>query len=95
MSQVTVIHLRDHAGSMMANGRSAKTVSDRVMTFGRFFGFLLLEGPITTDPSVRLPTPKVGERLPKALPLDETTAFLARKQILLDHGRGRLLSSSV
>lgn len=52
-------------------------MADRVTIFKRFFGYLLVEGRITADPSQRLPMPKVGKRLPKALTLRETAMLFA------------------
>jgi len=41
----------------------------------RFFGFLLVEGYIEEDPSRRIPTPKVGKRLPRALTVPQIQAL--------------------
>jgi integrase/recombinase XerD len=43
----------------------------------RFFGFLLAEGYIEEDPSQRLPRPKVGKRLPKALTITQVQDLFA------------------
>ncbi len=75
--QVTIEHLRDHIACLQARGMASKTVADRVTIFKRFFGYMALEGRIATDPTLRLPMPKVGKRLPKALTLQETEALLA------------------
>jgi integrase/recombinase XerD len=52
-------------------------VSDRVIILKRFFGYLLVEGHLGSDPAQRLPMPKIGIRLPKALTLDEMKAFFS------------------
>jgi len=80
-SQITAAQLRDYVASMQQRGLGAKTVSNHVLVIKRFFGFLLAEGYIEEDPSRRLPRPKVGKRLPKALTITQVqdlfTAFKA------------------
>lgn len=75
--EVTFTHLRDYVAGLQARGLAAKTVSDRVIVVKRFFGYLLAVGRLTSDPSQRLPIPKVGKRLPKALTLAEMQAFFS------------------
>jgi integrase/recombinase XerD len=58
--------------SLQKRGLADKTVSNHVLVIKRFFGFLLTEGYISEDPSLRIPRPQVGERLPKALSVPET-----------------------
>ena len=64
---ITAAQLRDYVASMQQRGLAAKTVSNHVLVIKRFFGFLLAEGCIEEDPSLRIPRPKVGKRLPRAL----------------------------
>lgn len=76
LQNVTGMHLREYVAGLQAKGLKPKTVSDRVTILKRFFGYLCAEGHLTSDPALRLPTPKVGKRLPKALTLEETQALL-------------------
>lgn len=76
-AEVRYAHLRDYVAGLQAENQAAKTVADRVSVLKRFFGYLYAEGRITVDPSLRLPTPKVGKRLPRALTLEETEAFFS------------------
>ncbi len=76
-TDATFDHLRVYVAALQARGRAAKTVADRVTILKQFFGYLLMEGRVSTDPSLRLPMPKVGKRLPKAVTLQETEALLA------------------
>jgi integrase/recombinase XerD len=76
-SQATAAQLRQYVASLQARGLAAKTVNDRVLILKRFYGFLAAEGYVALDPAQRLPTPKVGKRLPKALSLAETRTLLA------------------
>jgi integrase/recombinase XerD len=74
---VTFEHLKKYIVSLQERKLAAKTVSDRVVILKRFFGYLLAEGGLLSDPAQRLPMPKVGKRLPKALTLDEMQAFFS------------------
>lgn len=77
LADVTFECLRDYIAGMQSRGRAPKTVADRVLILKRFFGYLITEEHLSTDPSERLPIPKVGKRLPKALTLEEMEAFLS------------------
>jgi len=76
-SQITAAQLRDYVASMQQRGLAAATVSNHVLVIKRFFGFLLAEGYIEEDPSRRLPRPKVGKRLPKALTITQVQDLFA------------------
>lgn len=65
--EVTPQHLRAYVASLQAKGRASKTVADRVTILKWFFGYLQGEGYLSSDPAQRLPMPRVGKRLPKAL----------------------------
>jgi site-specific recombinase XerD len=61
-----------------SRGRLApKTVADRVVVITRFFGFLLQEGLLATDPSRRVPYPKIDQRLPRALSVPAVQRLIA------------------
>jgi len=70
------VHLREYVAAIQTGGTAPKTVSDRVTIFKRFFGYLHAEGLVASDPATRLPQPRIGKRLPKALSLEETEALL-------------------
>ncbi len=74
--KATAAHLRAYVADLRERGLAAKTINDRVIIIRRFYGFLLVEGYISSDPAQRLPIPKVGKRLPKALSLNETRHLL-------------------
>lgn len=76
-SQITATQLRDYVASMQQRGLAAATVSNHVLVIKRFFGFLLAEGYIEEDPSRRVPRPKVGKRLPKALTVTQVQDLFA------------------
>src|SRR5574341_332643 len=74
---VSFDHLRNYIAGLQGRNLAPKTVSDRVIILKRFFGFLLSEGRVSSDPAQRLPVPKVGKRLPKALTIDEMRGLLS------------------
>ena len=76
-SQVTAAQLRQYVIGLQARELAAKTIADRVTILKRFYGFLAAEGYVAQDPAQRLPRPKVGKRLPKALSVAETRMLLA------------------
>jgi integrase/recombinase XerD len=75
--EITVPQLWDYVASMQRRGLAAKTVSNHVLVIKRFFGFLLAEEYVQEDPSRRLPRPKVGRRLPKAVTIPQVQALFA------------------
>jgi len=75
--EITTAQLREYVASLQQRGLAPKTVNNYVLVIKRFFGFLLVEGHIAEDPSLRLPRPKVGKRLPKALTLTQVQDLFA------------------
>lgn len=75
--EITTGQLREYVASLQQRGLSAATVSNYVLVIKRFFSFLLAEGYIEEDPSQRLPRPKVGKRLPKALTITQVQDLFA------------------
>ncbi len=75
--ELTTAELRSYAADLQRRSLRPTTVASRVTDIKRFFAFLLMEGLIETDPSRRLPHPKVPKTLPKALTLAETRRLLA------------------
>jgi integrase/recombinase XerD len=76
-SQITVAQLRDCVANLYERNLAPKTITIYVVVIKRFFGFLLAEGYIEEDPSRRIPTPKVGKRLPRALTIPQIQALFA------------------
>jgi integrase/recombinase XerD len=76
-SQITVAQLRDCVANLYERNLAPKTITIYVVVIKRFFGFLLAEGYIEEDPSRRIPTPKVGKRLPRALTVPQVQALFA------------------
>lgn len=75
--EVTTPQLREYVARLQQRGLAAKTTSNHVLVIKRFFGFLLAEGYVDEDPSLRIPRPKTGKRLPKALSIPDVQALFA------------------
>ena len=74
-SQITTAQLRDYVASLYERELAPRTIRNCVVVIKRFFGFLLAEGYIEENPSRRIPTPKVGKRLPRALTVPQVQAL--------------------
>lgn len=75
--EITTPQLREYVASLQERALAPKTVNNYVLVIKRFFGFLLVEGYIAEDPSLRLPRPKVGKRLPRGLSIPDVQALFA------------------
>ena len=74
-SQITAAQLRDYVASLQERELAPNGIRSSVVAIMRFFGFLLAEGYIEEDPSRRIPTPKVGKRLLRALTVPQVRAL--------------------
>ncbi len=73
---LTTAELRAYVADLQRRSLSASTVASRVANIQRVFGFLLAEGLIQSDPSRRLPRPKLPTPLPRALTIEDTRRLL-------------------
>jgi integrase/recombinase XerD len=71
MISITSAQLQTDVLKMYERDLAPSTIATYVLAIKRFFGYLLQQGYIKTDPSRRLPTPRVGQRLPKVLSIPE------------------------
>jgi len=69
--------LRAYLDHLYASGLGSRSVARHVTTLRGFFGFLLREGLISSDPSEHLRTPKMWQTIPKFLNLDQIERLLA------------------
>lgn len=68
-----VDYLRDgRAGAVFATSSVARMVT----AIRRLHGFLYLEGRTSADPTADLRPPKIGQRLPKAITVEQMTALI-------------------
>lgn len=73
--QVTAEHIRMFLASLMERAAPA-TINQRYRSLHRFFALMVDEGERTDNPMTRIPTPKVPQRIIRALGLGEVRAML-------------------
>lgn len=61
---------------MKERGYVATTMARKVAATRSFFGFLVSEGIIKTDPTENMTSPSVGRALPKPIPIDQIRLLL-------------------
>jgi len=69
--------IREYISWCRKKSLSSRSISRRISTLKGFFGFLLAEGLIDSDPTTMIEHPKQGMVLPKALSVDEVDTLLA------------------
>jgi integrase/recombinase XerD len=69
-------HLRDYVFHLGERGLKASSVRRALSSMRAYFGFLVDERVLATDPSEKLDSPKVGRPLPEVLSLEEVVALL-------------------
>jgi integrase/recombinase XerD len=75
-SEVTVQHLRAWVFELKDEGLAATSIRRAQSALRTYFGFLLAEGAVETDPTERLDSPRVDRRLPEFLSREETDRLL-------------------
>lgn len=63
-SGVDAQNIREWMVHLMENGNTARTTNRKISALKRYFGYLLKEGIINTNPAKRVLTPKMDKRLP-------------------------------
>ncbi len=65
-----------HLLDLKERGYVATTVARKVAAARSFFGFLVSEGNIKTDPTANMSSPSVGKALPKPIPINQVRLLL-------------------
>jgi integrase/recombinase XerD len=68
--------LREFVISLKEGGLAASSIRRTISSLKSYFTFLLEEGVLTSDPSERLESPKVGRKLPDVLTVKEVNGIL-------------------
>jgi len=68
--------LREYLDHLSESGLSHRSVARHLTTLRNFFGFLLREGAIASDPTAHLGTPKQWQTIPNFLNLEEIDKLL-------------------
>jgi integrase/recombinase XerD len=69
-------HLLTYLGERAQGGARPRSTARLLSSIRRFYQFLVREGRLTEDPSLRIDAPKLGRSLPKALTEPEVEALL-------------------
>ena len=72
-------HVRSFAARSHAGGLQARSVQRRLSALRTFFGFLIREGLVQSNPALDIRAPKAGKRLPHTLDVDQMGRLLAMK----------------
>ncbi len=77
LKQIDRFVIRDYISWCRRRHLSSRSISRRISTLKGFFGFLLAENLIDSDPTSMIEHPKLGRVLPKTLTIAEVDALLA------------------
>jgi integrase/recombinase XerD len=75
-AEATSESLRDFVYSLKDRGLKPTSIRRSISAVRTYFGFLLAEGLVVTDPTDRLDTPRVWRRLPSVLSRDEVARII-------------------
>ncbi|HIB78012.1 MAG TPA: site-specific tyrosine recombinase XerD [Flavobacteriales bacterium] len=76
VQDITFDHLKNFVKELYDLGLSARSQSRIISGIKQFFNYLVLENEITSDPSELIDMPKIGQKLPEVLSIDEIDALI-------------------
>jgi integrase/recombinase XerD len=79
--------IRRHIDRLYQSGLSSRSVGRHLTTIRNFYGFLLREGEIATDPTEHLRTPRQWQNIPKYLNLEEIEKIIESPDLARPTGR--------
>lgn len=77
VEDVTLDNLQNFIAQLYDIGINARSVARIISGIKSFYGFLVLDGYMQTDPTELLETPKIGLKLPTVLSLNEITTLMS------------------
>ena len=69
-------HLLDYLSERVINGARPRTTARLLSSLRRFYRYLVREGRLSGDPTVRIDTPRIGRPLPDSLSEEEVETLL-------------------
>jgi integrase/recombinase XerD len=86
-------NMLSHLLDLKERGYVATTVARKVAAARSFFGFLVAEGSIKTNPTENMSSPSVGKALPKPIPINQVRLLLEQpaKQSTAEARRDRAM----
>ena len=73
--------LLDYLSERVVNGARPRTTARLLSSLRRFYRYLIRDGRLTDDPSVRIDTPRIGRSLPGSLSEEEVEALLGAPDV--------------
>jgi integrase/recombinase XerD len=86
ISQIERFHLDDFIQYLAELGLAPRSQARLISAMKTFFGYLLDERIIHTDPTELLQAPKLGRKIPEVLTYEEIRDLLAQIDLSTDHG---------
>ena len=84
--QLNYEDLKQFLSTLFDLGLSARSQARIISGIKQFYGFLILENLVQTDPSELLEQPKLGRKLPEVLTIEEIDALLAAIDLSKNEG---------
>nr|WP_186725876.1 site-specific tyrosine recombinase XerD [Rummeliibacillus sp. SL167] len=84
--QVERFHILQHLQTLKNKGISARTISRHISSIRSFHQFLLREKRCNNDPTVHIDMPKIEQKLPKVLSIEEIDRLIATPNISKPQG---------
>lgn len=76
LNQTRRANIIAYLADLQRKGRATSTISRNLASLRSFYGFLIRDGLIDSDPTNNLESPKIEKRLPKVLTVQEVEALL-------------------
>ena len=86
MAALTRPHLEEFVRTLMAAGKSPRSVARAVACYRGFYRFLLIDGRITASPADDLHPPRAWKVLPRYLAIDDVDKLLAQPDVSTPRG---------
>lgn len=84
--QIERFHILQHLQALKNKGISARTISRHISSIRSFHQFLLREKRCNNDPTVHIDMPKIEQKLPKVLSIEEIDRLIATPNISKPQG---------
>ncbi len=84
-SVVNAQHIREWMVHLMENGTTTRSTNRKISSLKRFFGYLLKEGIISSNPAKRVLTPKMDKKLPVFVSEDHMENLLDQVEFGTDY----------
>ncbi|MCO6476211.1 MAG: tyrosine-type recombinase/integrase [Phaeodactylibacter sp.] len=78
VEEVGHAHIRSWMVHLISQGRSPRTANRKLSTLKAYFRFLIRRNYLSSDPTAKVPAPKVGKRLPGSLKKEELDQLFQR-----------------